>query len=57
MGGNRFSSGQVITGRPEAACGLVRVYGEDKVFLGVGELDKTGKLAPRRVFHAGEKNS
>jgi len=55
--GTRFSSGQVITGRQEATCGLVRVYGEDKVFLGVGELDKTGQLAPRRVFHAGEKNS
>jgi tRNA pseudouridine55 synthase len=55
--GQRFSSGQVISGTQEAASGLVRVYGEERAFLGVGELDKTGQLAPRRVFHTGEKNS
>lgn len=43
---------QVATGR---AHGLVRVYGPDRKFLGVGELSEDGTLAPRRVFQLQEK--
>lgn len=55
--GYRFSSGQVLPAMQDAVSGLVRVYDEEKIFLGVGEQDRTGQLAPRRVFHTGEKNS
>ena len=52
----RFSQGQAV-GCPGAGLdGLVRVYGEQGEFLGVGELAGDGELAPRRVFHTGEKN-
>ncbi len=53
----RFSAGQRISVPVEVAAGLVRVYGSDAEFAGVGELSRDGHLAPRRVFHLGEKNA
>jgi len=53
---NRFSSGQTVAAQLEGATGLVRVYGVGNEFAGVGELSGDGQLAPRRVFHTGEKN-
>jgi tRNA pseudouridine55 synthase len=56
-GGAKFSSGQEIMGPQVAADGLVRVYGETNEFLGVGALSDGCRLAPKRVFRTGEKNS
>jgi tRNA pseudouridine55 synthase len=53
---DRFAVGQVNSVSPPATAGLVRVYGKDKEFLGVGELSVDGQLAPKRVFKTGEKN-
>lgn len=52
----RFSAGQEVAVPPEAEPGLVRVYAQGERFAGVGELSDGGRLAPRRVFHTGEKN-
>lgn len=52
----RFSLGQQVEAGLEGVEGLVRVYGGDTEFLGVGELSAAGRLAPRRVFKMGEKN-
>lgn len=46
----KFSGGQSVT-VTDSGLGLVRVYDDQRVFLGVGELLPTGKLAPKRVFH------
>ncbi len=46
---DRFRSGQTVRVAPREA-GLVRVYGDDRRFLGIGERDASGTLAPRRVF-------
>jgi tRNA pseudouridine55 synthase len=56
-GGAKFSSGQEIMAPQVAADGLVRVYGETNEFLGVGALSDGCRLAPKRVFRTGEKNS
>jgi tRNA pseudouridine55 synthase len=56
-GGAKFSSGQEIMAPQVAADGLVRVYGETDEFLGVGALSDGCRLAPKRVFRTGEKNS
>jgi tRNA pseudouridine55 synthase len=53
---DRFAVGQVNSVSPPATAGLVRVYGKDNEFLGVGELSDDGQLAPKRVFRTGEKN-
>jgi len=53
---SRFSVGQTVPAQLEGATGLVRVYGAGNEFAGVGELSGDGQLAPRRVFHTGEKN-
>ena len=45
----RFMAGQVVP-TAEAAPGLVRVYGPDAEFLGIGEVGETGSVAPKRVF-------
>jgi len=48
----RFCDGQKIrvdSGRPDSA-GLVRVYAEGRRFAGIGQLDDSGGLAPRRIF-------
>lgn len=46
---SRFCGGQPVPVGEEGA-GLVRVYGGDKAFLGVGELTGEGTVAPRRIF-------
>lgn len=56
-GGASFVSGQAVAAPQAAAPGLVRVYGAADEFYGVGELSQGGKLAPKRVFRTGEKNS
>ncbi len=53
----KFTAGQGISVSGEGLEGLVRVYGEERNFCGVGELSRDGKLAPKRVFHSAEKNS
>ncbi len=45
----RFTVGQVVP-TAEAVEGLVRVYGPDDEFLGVGEVGEPGSVAPKRVF-------
>jgi tRNA pseudouridine55 synthase len=55
-GAGRFVSGQVVSAADKASEGLVRVYGAGDEFMGVGELSVDGMLAPKRVFHMGEKN-
>ena len=52
---DRFSGGQVVSIAPAVPAGLVRVYGMERRFLGVGELSLGGQLAPRRVFRTGEQ--
>ena len=54
--GVRFSGGQAIAGTFGVDKGLVRVYGADRAFLGVGELQADGLVAPRRVFQLEAKN-
>jgi tRNA pseudouridine55 synthase len=51
----RFCSGMSLPGTVDAVAGLVRAYGEDARFLGVGEASADGSLAPKRVFHTVEK--
>ena len=53
----KFSAGQEISLPGDSREGLVRVYDEALGFRGVGQLSADGRLAPKRVFHAGEKNS
>ncbi len=53
----KFLAGQKVSAPEGSPKGLARVYGADTEFLGVGQLSKDNCLAPKRVFHAGEKNS
>jgi tRNA pseudouridine55 synthase len=53
---DRFSAGQEVAALLQGSAGLVRVYGPDDEFVGVGELSGDSRLAPRRVFRTGEKN-
>jgi tRNA pseudouridine55 synthase len=46
----RFCGGQAVAAGDSGIHGLVRVYGEERVFLGVGEISNDGRIAPRRVF-------
>ncbi len=46
---DRFCGGQAVP-TDSASNGLVRVYREDDLFLGVGVLADDGMLAPKRVF-------
>ncbi|MDH3905544.1 MAG: tRNA pseudouridine(55) synthase TruB [Gammaproteobacteria bacterium] len=46
----RFCGGQRVRADESAQAGLARVYGEEQVFLGVGELCGNGMVAPRRIF-------
>ncbi len=48
--GERFSGGQAVQVDIEGKAVLVRVYGENQRFLGVGELTGEGTVAPRRIF-------
>ncbi|MDH3266725.1 MAG: tRNA pseudouridine(55) synthase TruB [Gammaproteobacteria bacterium] len=51
----RFCAGQQIATGSAGPAGLVRVYAREGEFMGVGELSVIGELAPKRVFHMGEK--
>ncbi len=51
----KFRAGQAVEVDSAVASGLVRVYGGDNLFVGVGELTDDGFLAPRRVFRGPEK--
>lgn len=53
MGLNKFLCGQVVK-IDEAIKGYVRVYGDDS-FFGIGELQETYLLQPRRIFHMNTK--
>ncbi len=53
--GSRFCGGQVLASSPTDIAGLCRVYDDGGRFLGVGELDNDGRLAPRRVFRVAER--
>ena len=46
----RFCGGQAVAAGVSGPAGLARVYGEEHVFLGVGELPGDGRVAPKRVF-------
>jgi tRNA pseudouridine55 synthase len=54
--GDRFRAGQEVSVENNGSTGLARVYARPEVFLGVGELSGTGRLAPRRVFSIVDKN-
>lgn len=45
----KFCGGQPVAARG-GGTGLARVYDEQHLFLGVGEVSRNGKIAPRRVF-------
>jgi tRNA pseudouridine55 synthase len=54
----RFANGQAVrSSEGPAETGLVRVYGVDREFLGVGERIEDGRVLPRRIFHGRKKNS
>jgi len=48
--GERFSGGQAVQTDVAGKDVFIRVYGENRRFLGVGELTGEGTVAPRRVF-------
>ena len=54
--GERFCGGQAVQAGEGPSRGLVRVYGEEHDFLGVGEISGNGTVAPRRVFGRREGN-
>lgn len=45
----KFSGGQAVA-CDGSGSGLARVYGPDRRFLGIGELQGAGLVAPRRIF-------
>lgn len=47
--GERFCGGQAVASGIEGG-GLVKVYGAERRFLGIGELAGEGMLAPKRIF-------
>ena len=55
-GAARFSEGQAVQLADGSSTGLARVYRLKHHFLGVGELQDNGQLAPRRVFRTAAKN-
>ena len=46
----RFCIGQAVSAPSGRDDGLLRVYRDDQTFLGIGELQNGGLLAPKRVF-------
>lgn len=54
--GKRFSGGMAVQGIEAGLQGLVRVYDEESLFLGIGETAGNGSVTPKRVFLMGEKN-
>lgn len=53
----RFQAGMQVPADPQGLEGLVRVYDGQSQFLGLGEAEKGGSVAPKRVFQTSEKNS
>jgi tRNA pseudouridine55 synthase len=47
--------GQVVTTRHEAGPGLVRLYGPDGHFIGLGEVQDDGQVAPKRLMRPAEQ--
>ena len=47
---DRFRDGQAVPATAAKETGLVRVYGSEALFIGVGEVTREGMLAPRRIF-------
>lgn len=45
-----LSQGQPVHAQVAGLTGLVRVYGADRRFLGLGEVTPDGRLAPKRLF-------
>jgi tRNA pseudouridine55 synthase len=54
--GKRFSGGMAVLGIEPSLQGLVRVYNDESLFLGIGEAAGDGSVTPKRVFLMGEKN-
>ncbi len=52
----KFCGGQAVTA-DNVGTGLARVYGEQNEFLGVGEISRGGKVAPRRVFRTAARQA
>jgi len=50
----KFCGGQAVPGGAADQSGLARVYGDNREFLGVGELSGDGMIAPRRVFRVAQ---
>lgn len=47
---SEFTGGRAIAAVAKAEPGLVRVYGASGRFLGIGEADAAGGVAPKRIF-------
>ena len=52
----RFGHGNTVQGVAGRA-GMVRVYGPDRILLGLGEITADGTLKPRRVMHLGPQDT
>jgi tRNA pseudouridine55 synthase len=52
-GASAFCGGQKVP-CAAAGSGLLRIYGDDRRFLGIGELTGDGWLAPKRIFKLAE---
>jgi tRNA pseudouridine55 synthase len=48
----RMEHGQAVECPTPVPAGLVRIYGPDAAFLGVGQTAQSGHLAPRRLIAA-----
>jgi tRNA pseudouridine55 synthase len=49
----RLLQGQTVTAGAEARVGLARLYDSTGRFLGIGEVDRDGRVSPRRLLAAG----
>ncbi|NND45232.1 MAG: tRNA pseudouridine(55) synthase TruB, partial [Xanthomonadales bacterium] len=49
-----LGNGQAVQGGAGMAPGLVRIYGPAQDFLGLGEVDADGLVAPKRLLRAGQ---
>jgi tRNA pseudouridine55 synthase len=43
-------NGQPVQVPRAPTCGLVRLYGEDSSFIGMGQITDDGRVAPKRLF-------
>jgi tRNA pseudouridine55 synthase len=48
----QLRQGQTIRVAQVPRCGLVRLYDEDRAFLGIGQVLEDGRVAPRRLLQA-----